>query len=155
MSEETIYLTEDGARKLREELEELVNVKRAELAARLRDAISMGDLSENADYHVAKEQQAFVEGRIQQIEYLLRYAVVVPDGHKADSIHVGSRVTVVFEDEGPETYQIVGPAEANPAEGKISNESPIGKALMGRRAGDTVTVKAPGGEMRFTIQAVE
>lgn len=157
-NEAPTYLTEEGARKLREELDELVNVRRPALARQLREAISMGDLSENADYHDTKEQQAFLEGRVQQLEHLLRHAIVVPDDHKTDTIHVGSRVTLVeegFESEGAQTYLIVGPAEANPAEGKISHESPMGSALMGRRAGETVRVRAPAGELRFKIESVE
>lgn len=154
---EPIYLTEEGARQLREELAELVNVKRPELADRLREARSMGDLAENADYHDAKEQQAFLEGRVQQIEHTLRNATIVPDDRQSDTIHVGSRVTLVEEgvEDEPENYFIVGAAEANPAEGRISNESPMGKALMGRRAGDVITVEAPAGALRFKIKAVE
>ncbi len=156
MSDESTYLTEQGAQELREELDNLVNVRRPALADKLREAREMGDLSENADYIDAKEQQAFLEGRIQQIEYILREATIVSEGQHTGAVHVGSRVTVVEEGaEDSEVYLIVGAAEASPAEGKVSHESPLGKALMGRSAGDTVTVEAPAGVLRFTIQSVE
>jgi transcription elongation factor GreA len=150
------FLTEDGAAELRRELEELKTVKRPELAYRLKEAISMGDLSENADYHDAKEQQAFLEGRINYLEELLRVATVVPDEqNKPNMVRVGVEVTVQEEGEKPETFSIVGAAEANPKEGKISNESPLGSALMGHKVGDKVSVKAPAGELIFKIKAIK
>jgi transcription elongation factor GreA len=157
MSEEPIYLTQEGADELRAELDELVNVKRLELADKLREARAMGDLSENADYIDAKEQQAFLEGRIKQLEFTLRHAVVVgEDAVSSGRVRVGSRVTVVEDDfDEAETYLIVGTAESNPAEGKISHESPLGKALMGHAPGDTVSYQAPAGELRFTIKSIE
>jgi transcription elongation factor GreA len=157
MAEEQIYLTQEGADKLRAELDELVNVKRSELADKLREARAMGDLSENADYIDAKEQQAFLEGRIKQLEFTLRHADVVSDDAAASGqVRIGSRVTVVEEDfDETETYLIVGTAESNPVEGKISHESPLGKALMGHAAGDTVSYQAPVGELRFTIKSIE
>jgi transcription elongation factor GreA len=157
MSEEPIYLTQEGAGELRAELDELVNVKRPELADKLREARAMGDLSENADYIDAKEQQAFLEGRIKQLEFTLRHAVVVgEDASSSGRVRVGSRVTVVEDDfDEAETYLIVGAAESNPAEGKISHESPLGRALMGHASGDTVSYRAPAGELRFTIKSVE
>jgi transcription elongation factor GreA len=154
MADEPIYLTEAGARQLRQELDELVNEGRPALADTLREASAMGDLTENADYLDAKERQAFLEGRIQQIEHLLRNATIVPSDHTSETIRVGSRVTIVEEGRPPEDYIIVGAAEANPTEGKISHESPIGRALLGHRAGETVTVAAPAGGLRFKIEAV-
>src|SRR5260370_23343276 len=144
------YLTEEGANELRAELEDLLTVKRPELAARLKEAISQGDLSENADYHDAKEQQAFLEGRIHYLEELLRSATIIAgDKSKPNMVRVGVEVTVQEEGEGPETYIIVGAAEANPREGKISNESPVGSALMGHKVGDKVKVTTPSGQVTF------
>jgi transcription elongation factor GreA len=157
MAEER-FLTEEGAAELRRELDELKNVKRPQLAARLKDAISQGDLSENADYHDAKEQQAFLEGRIQYLEVLLYDAVVVPENgkeKKGSVVAIGSEVTVQEEGEPPETFTIVGAAEANTREGKISNESPLGRALLGHKVGDKVKVEAPAGQLTFRIKAIK
>ena len=151
------YLTAQGAEKLRRELEELINVKRPALAAQLKEAISQGDLSENADYIDAKEQQAFLEGRIQYLENLLRRAIIIEDNGDAESsvVQLGSEVTILGEGESEEeTYRIVGAAEADPRNGKISNESPMGTALLGRRVGDVVNVQTPGGEWKVTIKHI-
>jgi transcription elongation factor GreA len=148
------YLTPEGAEKLRAELKELTGPRRVELSQRLRSAIQMGDLSENADYHKAKEDQAFLEGRIQEIEAVLRTAIIV-EKTKSDVVSVGSTVTVqedVFE---PETYYLVGAKEADPRNGKISNESPIGRALMEHKVGDVVEAETPGGKLRFKILKIE
>ena len=156
MAEEKQYLTEEGAADLRRELEELKNVKRPQLAAKLKEAISQGDLSENADYHDAKEQQAFLEGRIQYLEGLLHSAVIIADNGKASSVvNVGSEVTVQEGSEPPEIFYIVGAAEANPREGKISNESPLGRALLGRKVGEKVKVDAPAGQLTFKIKSIK
>jgi transcription elongation factor GreA len=150
------YLTEEGAAELRRELEELKTVKRPELAAKLKEAIAQGDLSENADYQDAKEQQAFLEGRINYLEDLLRSAVIISDADKkANVVGLGSEVTVQEEGEAPETFVIVGAAEANPREGKISNESPLGRALLGRKAGEKVSVETPSGVLVFKIKSVK
>jgi transcription elongation factor GreA len=155
MAEEK-FLTEEGAAELRRELEELKTVKRPQLAAKLKEAISQGDLSENADYHDAKEQQAFLEGRIQYLETLLHSAIIVSDnGKKAATVGIGSEVTVEENGEPPETFIIVGAAEANPREGKISHESPLGRALMGHRVGDKVKVEAPAGQLIFKIKSIK
>lgn len=157
MSEER-YLTEEGAAKLRRELTELKTVKRPELAARLKEAISQGDLSENADYHDAKEQQAFLEGRINELEELLRNAKVIPENAalaRGNVVVIGAEVTVQEGSDAPERFIIVGAAEANPKEGKISNESPLGRALMGRKVGDKVTVDAPAGKLVFKIKKIK
>ncbi|NPA92806.1 MAG: transcription elongation factor GreA [Chloroflexi bacterium] len=151
MSEKQHYLTPEGAQRLREELEYLKTTKRAELARRLREAIQMGDLSENADYIAAKEEQGFLEGRIQEIEALLRQATIIENNGHKDTVDMGAKVTIQEGSYPPETYHLVGPAEANPREGKISHESPIGKALLGRKVGDEVTVSTPGGEIRLKI----
>jgi transcription elongation factor GreA len=157
MAEEK-YLTEEGAAELRRELEELKTVKRPQLAAKLKEAIAQGDLSENADYHDAKEQQAFLEGRIHYLDSLLHSAVIVSDDPKkkrSSTIGIGSEVTVEEAGEPPETYIIVGAAEANPREGKISNESPLGRALMGHKVGDKVKVEAPAGQLTFKIKSIK
>jgi transcription elongation factor GreA len=148
------YLTPEGAEKLSAELKELTGPRREELAQRLRSAIQMGDLSENADYHKAKEDQAFLEGRIQEIEAVLRTAVIVEKTH-GDTVTVGSTVTVQEESFDPETYYMVGAKEADPRHGKISNESPIGKALMAHRVGDVVEAETPGGKLKFKILKIE
>ena len=149
-----IYLTPEGAEKLRAELKELTGPRREELAQRLRSAIQMGDLSENADYHKAKEDQAFLEGRIQEIEAVLRTAVIV-EKTSSDIVNVGSTVTVQEDNFDPETYYVVGAKEADPRKGKISNESPIGRALMDHKVGDVVEAETPGGKVRFKILKVE
>ena len=152
---QSVYLTVEGMKDLRQELDHLVNVKRPAMAERLHKAIQQGDLSENADYIIAKGEQGFLEGRIQQIEMILRNAVLIQESGPTDEVALGRRVTVVEEGEDePETFLIVGVAEANPIGGKVSNESPMGQALMGRRAGDTVTVNAPGGEIVFHITEI-
>ena len=151
-----VYLTAEGVEDLRRELDHLINVKRPALAERLRKAIQQGDLTENADYITAKEEQGFLEGRIQQIEVMLRRAVIIQENVPTDEVVLGCRVTVVEEGtDEPEVFQIVGPAEANPIKGKVSNESPLGRALLGHQVGDTVTVKAPGGEIVFRITAIQ
>ncbi len=151
-----IYLTPEGREELREELDELVKVKRPALAERLRKAIAQGDLSENADYKAAKEEQSFLEGRIQEIEATLRSAEIIKPTGNSEEVSLGSRVTVVEEGrETPEEFRIVGTAEADPIDGKVSHKSPMGKALLGREVGDVVTVEAPGGEIAFRITNIE
>jgi transcription elongation factor GreA len=150
------YLTAAGAERLRQELKELKGPAREELARRLRSAIQMGDLSENADYHAAKEHQAFLEGRIQELEYILKNAIIVEDtGEKREVVELGARVTIQEEDFPPETYHLVGAKEADPRQGRISNESPIGEALLGRREGDQVVARTPGGEVHLKILKIE
>lgn len=149
-----MYLTPEGAARLRAELAELTGPRREELAQRLRSAIQMGDLSENADYHKAKEDQAFLEGRIQEIEAVLRTAVIVEKTH-SDVVTVGSQVTVQEEDFDPEVFSVVGAKEADPRNGKISNESPIGSALMDHKVGDVVEAETPGGKIKFKILKIE
>lgn len=149
-----MYLTPEGAAKLRAELAELTGPRREELAQRLRSAIQMGDLSENADYHKAKEDQGFLEGRIQEIEAILRTAVIVEKTH-SDVVTIGSRVTLQEDNFDPEVYYVVGAKEADPRKSKISNESPIGRALMDHKAGDVVEAEAPDGKIRFKILKVE
>ncbi len=152
---EPTYLTPEGESKLKAELKELKGPRREELAQRLRSAIQMGDLSENADYHKAKEDQGFLEGRIQEIEYLLRNAVIIDENVKRDVVSIGCHITIQEADYPPETYHIVGAKEADPRNGKISNESPIGKAVMNQKVGAMVDVETPGGKIKFKIIKIE
>ncbi len=151
-----MYLTAEGKADLQRELDQLLNVRRPELAQKLKEAVAEGDLKENADYHDAKEQQAFMEGRIQYLENILRSAKVISNDGSTDMVRLGSAVTIVEEGaDDEETYFIVGAAEANPREGKISHESPIGAALLGHKKGDKVRVKTPGGEVVFKIKLIK
>jgi transcription elongation factor GreA len=150
-----VYITEEGLQALREELEHLTTVKRLELSDRLQKAIAQGDLSENADYHDAKQEQSFLEGRILELQDSLRRAKVIREDGRTDRVRVGSTVTVVEDGaDHEETYRIVGVREAAPGNGLISNESPFGRALLGARVGDTVRVQTPGGGIDLKIKAI-
>jgi transcription elongation factor GreA len=150
------YLTSEGAARMRKELEEMKGPMRHNLSQRLRAAIQMGDLSENADYHAAKEEQGFLEGRIQELEYILNNLQIIDDLPQDKSIvNIGSRVTVQEDDFDPETFFLVGPKEADPKNSRISHLSPIGSALMGHRVGETVPVETPGGKINFKIIKIE
>ncbi len=154
MKDRVHYLTPEGLEKVRKELELLSTVKRTEIAERLGFAIQQGDISENADYEVAKQEQAYNEGRIKDLEEILRHAKIIEGRIPTDHVDVGNQVTVVEQGLPPETYTIVGPAEASPAEGLISHESPVGSALLGRRVGDKVRVATPSGDLELTISAI-
>ena len=149
------HLTPEGEKKLKSELAELKGPRREDLSRRLRSAIQMGDLSENADYHKAKEDQGFLEGRIQEIETILRNAVIIEKKPGSDTVSIGSLVTIQEEDSPPETYHLVGPTEADPRNGRISHESPIGRALLDKRVGDEAEAEAPGGVIKFKILRIE
>jgi transcription elongation factor GreA len=149
------FLTRHGYQKLQEELEYLRTVKRQEVATRLHEAMEGGELIEDAEYEAAKNEQAFVEGRIQELEILLANARVIEEHEKSDVAQVGATVTIQEEGGEPEVYTIVGPAEANPREGLISNESPLGRAIIGHRANDKVRVDAPSGAYSIRITKVE
>lgn len=151
----TNFLTKEGFEKLQDELDYLRTIKRQEVADRLHEAMEGGELIENAEYEAAKNEQAFVEGRIQELEILLATARVIEDNKKSkvDMIQVGSTVTIQEDGYEEETYTIVGAAEANPREGKISNESPIGKAILNHRAGEEVQVETPDGS--YTVRIVK
>ena len=147
-----IFLTAEGIQKIRAELNHLKTTVRVELAQRLRAAIQMGDLSENADYISAKEEQGFIEGRIQELENVLKKAQVIEESKDAGTIiSIGSKVIIKEEDYPEETFHILGSKEADPQNGKISYESPIGKALLGHRVGDRVSVETPEGKIVFEI----
>lgn len=147
-----VYLTADGLKKLQEELNELKGPARTSISKRLKIAIEQGDLSENADYIKAKEDQGFTEGRIQEIEALLNnYTIIDEKKNISERVEIGSTVTIQENTNDPETYFLVGSAEADPIHGKISFESPIGSALLDHKVGDKVKVTAPGGEISFLI----
>ena len=152
---QTTFLTPEGLKKLEEELEYFRTVRRREVAERLRDVLEGQDILENAEYEDAKNEQAFVEGRILTLETILKSAEIIEKGGPADRVGIGSHVTIAEEDGEPETYHIVGSAEADPRSGRISNESPLGKALLGYRVGDEVIVNAPDGILSFQIIAIE
>lgn len=149
------YLTREGFDRLQKELDYLRTEKRIEVAERLRDALEDGELIENAELEAAKNEQSFVEGRIKELEILLSNAHLIDQTNHSDIIQVGSKVKVQEEGYDPEEYSIVGAAEADPRLGRISNESPLGKALLNKKAGDKVKVEAPGGEFEIDILAVE
>ncbi len=146
------YLTPEGLKKLEEELEYLRTVRRAEVAERLHNAMAEGEVEENPEYEDAKNEQAFVEGRILELEAILANAVVIENKGPANEVRLGSRVTIVDLETGDkEQYLIVGSAEADPLNGRISHESPVGRALLGHKVNDVVTVQAPQGVMKFKI----
>jgi transcription elongation factor GreA len=149
------FLTRQGYDKLQDELEYLRTTKRHEVATRLHEAMEGGELIEDAEYEAAKNEQAFVEGRIQELEMLLANARIIEETGKKDVVQVAAKVTIQEAELEPEVYTIVGPAEANPRAGRISNESPLGRALMDHRAGDVVHVEAPGGAFTVRILKVE
>ncbi|MCA9873148.1 MAG: transcription elongation factor GreA [Anaerolineales bacterium] len=156
MNEENhIYLTEEGLAKITEELEHLKTVRREEISIKLEKAIAQGDLKENADYHAAKEEQGFTEMRIRDLEDSLRRAKIIKEVGPTDTVRVGSTVTVCEEGyDEEETYYIVGAHEADPANGRISNESPIGSALLGAKVGQKVRAMTPGGTITFEIKSI-
>lgn len=151
MGENLVYLTREGYEKLEAELNYLRTVRRQEVARRLHEALAEGELLENAELEAARNEQAFVEGRILELEGLLRSSQIIQEEGARETVRLGSRVTIVEEGGEPETYHIVGSAETDPSVGKISYESPLGKALMGHRVGDEVRVQAPAGMLVFHI----
>ena len=155
MTNQETFLTPEGYQKLEEELDLLKNVRRPEVAAAIHEAKMDGDVSENAGYEEAKRQQAFLEGRIITVETMLKNAVLIETSGQSDTVILGSRVTVVEDGFDPETYTIVGSAEANPGDGRISNESPLGKALIGRKEGDLVAFETPGGQVEMKLISIE
>jgi transcription elongation factor GreA len=150
MNNKPTYLSKDGLEKLRAELEEMITVKRPEVADRIHDAKEHGDLSENAEYEDAKNEQAFGEGRIQTLEALIKNATLIDEHHTNDHVQIGSTVTVKGPD-GSQSFTIVGSTEAKPTEGRISNESPVGRALLGKKKGEKVLVRVPAGDFTYKI----
>ena len=155
MSDQT-FLTRDGLKKLEEELNFLRTTRRAQVAERLHNAQEDGELIENAEYEDAKNEQAFLEGKILSLESMLSSAVIIAENDGSNGIvNLGSKVTIKEAGGGkPEIYQLVGAAEANPKDGRISNESPLGRALLGRKVGDDVKVNAPSGTISFRVVAI-
>lgn len=154
--EKTFPMTLEGKEKLEVELEELRTTKRAEIIERIKIARSFGDLSENSEYEAAKNEQSMLEGRIKEVENMLNHAEIIDNGSiAADKVAIGKTVVFQEDDDEPETYQIVGAAEADPFAGKISNESPIAQSLVGHKVGETVSVETPGGEMQVKIIEVK
>lgn len=151
MSEKPTYLTVAGKQKLEEELEILRTVRRPAVAQRIHDAKEGGDITENAGYDEAKNEQAFVEGRIMTLETLLSKAEIIPDPKPGSAVSLGSKVVVIERGGLPEAYYLVGSTESDPLQGRISDESPLGRSLMGHRAGDRVVVHAPAGSAEFEI----
>jgi transcription elongation factor GreA len=148
-------VTKEGLKQLNEELDHLKNTKRREVADRIKEAISYGDLSENSEYEEAKNEQAFVEGRIIELEDMIKRAKIISDSKKAQSIQLGSKVDVTNVTTGKkESYTIVGSTENDPFNGKISNESPLGAALLDAKKGDKVKVSVPAGEFEYKVDKI-
>ena len=157
MAEKKNILTYEGLRKLEEELDDLIVVKRKEIAQKIKEAREQGDLSENAEYDAAKDEQRDIEARIEQIEKILKNAEVIDEDEvDLEKISVGCKVTVLdVEYDEEEEFRIVGSSEANSLQGKISNESPVGKALLGAKVGDTVNVETQAGVVQYKVLAIE
>ena len=153
LSDDIVYLTGEGLDKLTKELEYLKNIKRKEVSKRIQEAKEYGDLSENAEYAEAKDEQAVVETRIMELENLIKNSQVIQSSKKGDIVRIGSVIKVTING-GEKTYSIVGSQEADPLNGKISNESPLGKAFLGKKIGDSVSVRTPGGTQEFVIRAI-
>ena len=156
MSRNEVMLTEEGLKQLQEEVDHLSTVKRDEVAERIREARDFGDISENSEYDDAKNEQAMLEHRISLLQEKLRRARVIKDSEiETDKVSVGTTVTLRDQERGEiRIYTVVGSAEADPAKAKLSNESPVGQAILGKRVGDTVTVPVPAGSLRYEILAI-
>ena len=153
MNTKPSYLSREGLESLRKELEEMVSIRRPEIAQRIHDAKEHGDLTENAEYEDAKNEQAFVEGRIQMVEALIKNATLIDEHHTNDHVQIGSTVKVTGPD-GSQSFTIVGSTEAKPTEGRISNESPVGRALLGKKKGEKVVVKVPAGDFTYKVVSI-
>jgi transcription elongation factor GreA len=154
--EDVSYLTAEGLARLQEELAHLKGPEREALSARLRSAIQQGDLSENADYISAKEEQGFLEGKIQDLERTLRNVAIIDESSSnRNTVNIGAHISIQEGSYPAEKYQVVGPKEADPKNNRISHESPIGKAVMGKKVGDVVTADTPGGLIQFKIISIE
>lgn len=157
MSDKPVYLTREGKAKLEAELEQLITVERKSVADRINAAKELGDISESGEYEDAKKAQAILEGRIREIKNMLSRAQIIEEDQNGNKeVRIGSCVTVRFdEDDQEETWTIVGSAEASPRSGRISNESPIGSAILGKRVRQKVTVQTPSGPMKLTIVKIQ
>ena len=155
MTDDKKYLTPEGLVKVKNDLQYLKNVKRREISSKIEDALKLGDLSENAEYHEAKDEQGFNEARIRELEEVVNNAELIKDtGGAKKCINVGCTIEVKI-DGGTKKYTIVGPSEANPSQGLISNESPIGQAFLGKKIGDSISVEAPAGVIKYKIISIE
>lgn len=155
MSEDKILLTSEGLQKLKAELDHLINVRRPEVLERLQRAKELGDTADNAEYEEAQNEQGFVESRIVELERMLKDAeIMTPEKSRATHVRFGSKVTVQYEDGQQKKFTIVGSPESNPSDGRISNESPVGKALLGKHAGDEVEVLVPKGAIKLKVVSV-
>lgn len=155
MTKKECLMTAEGFLKIEEELNELKTVKRPQVIEAIKDARAQGDLSENADYDAAKNDQAVLEARIKELEYLVDHAKIIEETASDGVVGIGSTITIKYiEDDEEEQYQIVGSLEANPSENRISNESPIGKAVLNKKAGDVITIESPGGSFDVEILAI-
>lgn len=154
MQDQKMYVSKEGLEKFKQELQDLINVKRKEVVERIERAKELGDLSENAEYAAAKDEQAFIEGRIIELQDMIGRAEVINGSGRVDIVHVGSKVVVKTNGDTIE-YEIVGVAEADPLTGKISNESPLGGAFLGRRVGDKVQIQVPKGLVTYTILEIK
>jgi len=150
MQEQKVYVSKEGLEKFKQELNDLITIKRKEIIERIERAKELGDLSENAEYAAAKDEQAFTEGRIIELQDMIVRAEIINSSGRIDLVHVGSKVKVKNDDTETE-YEIVGVAEADPVAGKISNESPLGRSFLGRRIGDKVQIQIPKGMVTYTI----
>ena len=153
MNNKPTYVSREGLERLRSELDEMIAVRRPEVAARISEAKEHGDLSENAEYEEAKNEQAFVEGRIAELEHKIKNAVIIDEERSTEHVSIGATVEVDSED-GPISFTIVGSTEARPADGRISNESPVGRALLGKKVGEKVVVKVPAGDVVYTVRSI-
>lgn len=153
MNNKPTYVSREGLEKLHAELDEMIAIKRPEIATRISEAKEHGDLSENAEYEEAKNEQAFVEGRIAELEHKVKSAVLIDEDHSREHVSLGSTVEVETSDDVTR-FTIVGSTEAKPGEGRISNESPVGRALLGKRVGEQVVVKVPAGDVVYTVRSI-
>lgn len=154
MAERAVYLTQAGYKRLDGELEQLRTVKRPQVSERIRQSKDSTDFEDNAEYDEAKSEQSFVEGRIQELEATLAAAQIIGEGPPSDFVALGSHVTVKDDDDVEEEYTIVGSMEADPRKGQISNESPVGRALLGKKVGETASVVAPGGSFDLSVVSI-
>jgi transcription elongation factor GreA len=150
-----VHITPEGLESVRKELDQLVTVRRPAIVAKIKAAREFGDLSENFEYHAAKNEQGFLEARIKELEQIVKNHVLIHAAKSSGVVNMGSTVRFQEDGEGDETYRIVGPAEADPKAGTVSYESALGKAMLGHRVGDEVEVKTPNGAYRVRITAIE
>lgn len=149
------YISKEGLEKIKEELEQLIKVERPEVIERIARARELGDLSENAEYHEAREKQSFIEGKIQELEYLIKNAMIIKASKKTDAVSIGSTVHASCDNGMKLKYTIVGHTEANPGEGRISNESPLGQAFIGKGIGHEFELNVPAGKIKCKITHIE